>query len=56
MGYNFDGFTDDDFIAADYTAKGPYLKLRLKFDQALLKRFLEHAGVRRERGQIAGTR
>lgn len=33
LGYNFTGFKDEDFSEADYTAAGPYLKLRLKFDQ-----------------------
>ena len=32
-GYNFEGFTDDDFEAAEYTREGLYLKLRIKFDQ-----------------------
>ncbi|MBN1378218.1 MAG: OmpA family protein [Gammaproteobacteria bacterium] len=33
VGYNFAGFKDDDFTSAEYTADGPYLKLRFKFDQ-----------------------
>ena len=33
LGYNFDGFDDEDFDANGYTAKGPFLKLRFKFDQ-----------------------
>lgn len=33
MGYNFSGFTDDDFAAADYTEQGPWLSFRIKFDQ-----------------------
>ena len=33
LGYNFDGFQDDDFSAAEYTAEGLFLKYRLKFDQ-----------------------
>ena len=32
-GYNFEGFYDADFSAADFTAQGPYIKVRLKFDQ-----------------------
>ncbi|MCZ6640187.1 MAG: hypothetical protein O7F71_01305, partial [Gammaproteobacteria bacterium] len=43
VGYNFVGFKDDDFVAADYTAKGPFLKLRMKLDQEILKRFLGFA-------------
>jgi uncharacterized repeat protein (TIGR01451 family) len=33
LGYNVVGFYDRDFEAARYTAQGPYLKLRFKFDQ-----------------------
>lgn len=33
VGYNFDGFEDRDFSAAGYTAQGPYIRFRLKFDQ-----------------------
>ena len=33
MGYNVDGFEDKDFSAAAYTANGPYIRFRLKFDQ-----------------------
>ncbi|MDZ7686190.1 MAG: hypothetical protein U5O39_15270 [Gammaproteobacteria bacterium] len=33
LGYNFSGFSDEDFLGADYTAKGVYLKYRVKFDQ-----------------------
>ncbi|MFP5339204.1 MAG: flagellar motor protein MotB, partial [Gammaproteobacteria bacterium] len=33
LGYNLLGFRDRDFDAARYTAQGPYLKLRIKFDQ-----------------------
>lgn len=33
VGYNFAGFTDRDFSRADFTAAGPFLKFRMKFDQ-----------------------
>ncbi|MEZ5541407.1 MAG: OmpA family protein [Pseudomonadota bacterium] len=32
-GYNWRGYRDDDFALAGYTASGPYLSLRFKFDQ-----------------------
>lgn len=32
-GYNIEGFKDDDFEAAEYSRKGAYLQMRLKFDQ-----------------------
>lgn len=42
VGWNIRGFKDDDFEAAEYTRAGPYIKLRIKFDQhsarALLSR------------------
>ena len=34
LGYNLVGFTDPDFSAADYTAQGPFIRFRVKFDQA----------------------
>jgi len=33
IGYNFEGFTDNDFSAANYTSQGVYLKMRFKADQ-----------------------
>ena len=36
IGFNFEGFVDNDFSAANYTAQGVYLKLRFKADQDTL--------------------
>jgi len=36
IGFNFEGFIDNDFSAANYTAQGVYLKLRFKADQDTL--------------------
>jgi hypothetical protein len=33
FGYNLRGFDDQDFGSAHYTAQGPFLILRIKFDQ-----------------------
>ena len=33
IGYNVQGFEDDDYAASRYTASGPYIKLRMKADQ-----------------------
>lgn len=41
LGYNFDGFRDEDFSRADYTARGPYIKFRFKFDQNSVRDALE---------------
>ena len=37
VGYNVSGFRERDLSAADYTAKGFYLRLRFKFDENLFK-------------------
>ncbi|HBG04140.1 MAG: hypothetical protein A2075_01155 [Geobacteraceae bacterium GWC2_58_44] len=37
LGYNLVGFSDKDFSAADYTARGPFLRFRFKFDQNSVK-------------------
>jgi hypothetical protein len=34
-GYNFFGYRDADLAGADYTAKGMYVRVRYKFDEAL---------------------
>ncbi|MEO0510315.1 MAG: hypothetical protein AAF065_10705 [Verrucomicrobiota bacterium] len=37
LGYNVTGFTDEDFSRSDYTAQGPYIQFRVKFDQETFK-------------------
>ena len=37
VGYNFTGFKDRDFSQADFTAAGPFVKLRMKFDQGSVR-------------------
>ena len=37
LGYNLVGFTDKDFSASNYTAQGPYVRFRFKFDQNSVK-------------------
>ncbi len=48
-GYNVEGYKDDDFEAAEYSRKGLYLQMRLKFDQhtarGLLRRISPSANV-----------
>ncbi len=41
VGYNFSGYTDDDFEGAEYSRKGAFVKLRVKFDQHTAKGLLE---------------
>ncbi len=33
VGYNFIGFNDKDFSQTDFTAEGPFIRFRFKFDQ-----------------------
>jgi uncharacterized repeat protein (TIGR01451 family) len=33
LGYNLSGFEDKDFSQAEYTAQGPFVRFRFKFDQ-----------------------
>jgi uncharacterized repeat protein (TIGR01451 family) len=40
-GYNFIGFQDEDFSRADFTAQGPFVKFRLKFDQNSVRDLLK---------------
>jgi len=42
LGYNIKGFTDKDFSRSNYTAQGPFMKFRIKFDQESLKDILKH--------------
>jgi fimbrial isopeptide formation D2 family protein len=37
IGYNVWGFEDKDYSAAAYTAQGPYVRFRMKFDQQTIK-------------------
>ena len=37
LGYNVIGFSDKDFSASNYTAQGPYMRFRFKFDQNSVK-------------------
>jgi len=36
-GYNVFGYRDADLAGADYTAKGPFVRLRYKFDETLFE-------------------
>ena len=39
-GYNFRGFEDRDFADAGFTARGPFVQFRVKFDQSSLRDLL----------------
>ncbi len=40
IGYNVQGFEDEDYAASRYTASGPFIKLRMKADQDSFKDLL----------------
>ena len=40
LGYNLVGFSEKDFSATEYTAQGPYLNFRFKFDQQSVREAL----------------
>ena len=40
LGYNLDGFRDQDFAGAHYTAQGPFMRFRLKVDQHSIRDYL----------------
>ncbi len=39
VGYNVLGFDDADFSGAAYRSQGPYISLRVKFDQDTVEKF-----------------
>jgi len=55
LGYNFTGFVDEDFVAADYTRQGPFLQFRLRVDRNSVRRFVERLPGIRARQQAAET-
>jgi uncharacterized repeat protein (TIGR01451 family) len=44
LGYNFAGFDDDDFSLQTYRHQGPYIKLRMKFDQENIEKYVKALG------------
>jgi uncharacterized repeat protein (TIGR01451 family) len=44
LGYNAFGFTDRDFSAANYTAQGPFVQFRFKFDRNSVKEAVNWLG------------
>lgn len=47
IGYNFAGFSDDDFEASRYTAQGPFIKFRMKADQDTFRDLVTSSGFGR---------
>ena len=45
VGYNPIGFADRDFTAAGYTAQGPFIQFRLKFDQESAREIARALGL-----------
>ncbi len=44
LGYNFNGFYDEDFSRSRYTMEGPFIKFRMKFDQQSVRELVNWAG------------
>ena len=40
LGYNFNGFSDRDLAAGEYTAHGPFLRFRIRFNQESTREML----------------
>lgn len=47
VGWNIEGFRDNDFDAAEFTRDGPFIKLRVKFDQHTARGLLDRISPRR---------
>lgn len=46
LGWNIEGFRDDDFEAAEFSRDGPFIKLRVKFDQHTASGLLDRISPR----------
>lgn len=46
LGWNIEGFKDDDFEAAEFSRDGPFVKLRVKFDQHTAQGLLDQISPR----------
>jgi len=44
VGYNFIGFEDEDFSQGSYTAQGPFVQFRFKFDQQTVREMVDWFG------------
>ncbi|MEM7493980.1 MAG: DUF11 domain-containing protein [Pseudomonadota bacterium] len=45
LGWNFEGFEDEDFEAAEYASDGPFIKFRAKFDQDTVRGMIRSLGL-----------
>ncbi|HEQ98260.1 MAG TPA: DUF11 domain-containing protein [candidate division Zixibacteria bacterium] len=45
LGYNFSGFDDRDFSEGNFTARGPFLQVRFKFDDMTVKNIARSLGL-----------
>lgn len=46
VGWNIEGFSDNDFEAAEFSRDGPFIKLRVKFDQHTARGLLDRISPR----------
>ena len=35
-GYNFTGFTDRDLVSSNFTTRGMFIRIRMKFDESVV--------------------
>ena len=52
-GYNFFGYRDADLAGADYTARGPFVRVRYKFDESAIEGMLPSAKKTMQSGDKA---
>ena len=43
VGYNVIGFNDEEFSRSDYTAQGPFVRLRIKLDQDSVREWIDES-------------
>ena len=46
LGYNFSGYTDSEFSRSEFTARGPFVRVRVKADQETVRGLLGWSGGR----------
>lgn len=55
VGYNFEGFEDADFAAAEQSRDGAYLKIRMKFDEHSLRGLLREISPNKQQNIPAAS-
>ncbi len=53
-GYNFTGYKDADLAGADYTSKGPFVRLRYKFDESITETLAPAKSAEKNANKVSG--